>query len=212
MSWECVSINSVLFNPGFVYTFQIKQRNWPQILSVFHILIALVFVFDLLHIHNEGRKDWLFSSICVIAGLFLLLAGIFNKKIFRQLSGHLALLLFESILIISGAIYFWSKGASLVSVSHAILAGAIVLFWIYLKKREEGEKIVVSEKSIILPGLSGDRIIEWSELTNVVKKHDLLTFDFKNNRLLQVQVINADHIEEDEFNQFCQRELTVQNK
>ena len=113
-------------------------------------------------------------------------------------------------MIISGAIYFWSKGASLVAVSHAILAGAIVLFWIYLKKREDGEKILVSEKSIVLPGLSGDRIIEWTQLANVIKKHDLLTLDFKSNKLLQVQVINADHIDEDEFNQFCQQQLAVQ--
>jgi len=194
-----------------VYTFQLKQRNWLTILSAFHILIALIFIFDLFHIHEEGRKDWIFSAVYTIGGIFLLIAGIFNKKLLNNLTRHLALLLFESVLIISGAVYFWSKGASLVSVTHAILAGAVVLWWIYLKKRGEGEKIIVSENSIIVPGLSGDRIIEWHQLTNVIKKHDLLTIDFKNNKLLQVQVINAEKIDENEFNQFCQTQLTVQN-
>ncbi len=195
-----------------MYTFQVKQKDRSKILSAFHILIALIFLFDLSNAQEEGKKDWVFSAIYLIAFIFLLIAGIFNKKIITSLSKHLALLLFESVLIISGAIYFWSKGASLVAVSHAILAGAIVLFWIYLKKREDGEKIIVSEKNIILPGLSGDRIVEWNQLSNVIKKNDLLTIDFKNNRLIQVQVINADHIGEDEFNQFCQQQLTVQNK
>ncbi len=195
-----------------MYTFQVKQKDRSKILSAFHILIALIFLFDLSNAQEEGKKDWIFSAIYLIAFIFLLIAGIFNKKIITSLSKHLALLLFESVLIISGAIYFWSKGASLVAVSHAILAGAIVLFWIYLKKREDGEKIIVSEKNIILPGLSGDRIVEWNQLSNVIKKNDLLTVDFKNNRLIQVQVINADHIDEDEFNQFCQQQLTVQNK
>ena len=193
-----------------MYTFQLKQRDWSKILSAFHILIGLILVYDLTHVREEGKKDWILSTVYVVAALFLFMAGVLNRRIIRTASQHLNLLLFQSILIISGAIYFWSKGASLVAVSHAILAGAIVLFWIYLKKREDGEKILVSEKSIVLPGLSGDRIVEWTQLANVVKKHDLLTLDFKNNKLLQVQVINADHIDEDEFNQFCQQQLAVQ--
>ena len=193
-----------------MYTFQLRQRDWSKILSAFHILIGLILAYDLTHVTEEGKKDWVFSAVITIAAFFLFLAGIFNKKFLPTVAKHRNLLLFQFILIISGAIYFWSKGASLVAVSHAILAGAIVLFWIYLKKREDGEKIIVSEKNIILPGMSGDRIIEWNELSNVIKKHDLLTLDFKNNKLLQVQVINADHIDEDEFNQFCQQQLAVQ--
>ncbi|HEY1871020.1 MAG TPA: hypothetical protein VGG71_08175, partial [Chitinophagaceae bacterium] len=63
-----------------------------------------------------------------------------------------------------------------------------------------------------LPGLSGDRLIEWNELTNVIKKHDLLTIDFKSNKLLQVQIINDDDINEEEFNLFCREQLIKQNK
>lgn len=100
----------------------------------------------------------------------------------------------------------------MVAVSHGILAGVIILFWIYLKKREFGETIVISETKIILPGLSGNRLVEWNELTNVIKKYDLLTIDFKNNKLLQVQVINTDLIDDGEFNQFCQQRLSVRNK
>lgn len=195
-----------------MYTFQLKQKDWSRILAAFHILIALVFVFDLSHVREEGKKDWIFSAVYAIAAAFLFLVGVFNRKFVGSLSRNVTLLLFQSVLIISGAVYFWSKGAPLVAVSHAILAGAIILFWIYLRKRQDGEKIVISERNITLPGLSGDRIIEWHQLSNVVKRHDLLTLDFKNNKLLQVQVINADHIEEDEFNEFCQQQLDLQNK
>jgi hypothetical protein len=192
-----------------MYTFGIKQKARSNILAAFHILIALIFLFDLAHTSEEGKKDWIFSASYLIAGIFLLTAGVFNKKFITSLPKHLALLLFESVLIISGAIYFWSKGASIVAVSHALLAGIIILFLIYLKKREEGEKIIISETNIILPGLIGDRIVEWNELGNVIKKHDLLTLDFKSNKLLQVQVINDDHINEDEFNQFCRQQLAL---
>jgi len=138
--------------------------------------------------------------------------GLLQKKLLNNLSQHLSLLLFESAIILAGAIYFWSKGASLVAFSHGILAGVIILFWIYVKRREGGERIVISEMNIILPGLSGDRIVEWNELINVVKKYDLLTIDFKNNKLLQVEIINADHINENEFNQYCGQQLAEKNK
>ena len=195
-----------------MYTFQVKQKDKSKILSAFHILIALIFILDLTHVHEEGRKDWIFAATYLGACIFLFVVGIFQKRLLQNISRHLALLLFESALILCGAIYFWSKGASLVSFSHGILAGAIILFWIYLKKRENGEKIIITDVNIILPGLAGERIIDWNELINVIKKYDLLTLDFKNNKLLQVQVINTDGINEDEFNQFCQQRLSIKNK
>jgi hypothetical protein len=78
---------------------------------------------------------------------------------------------------------------------------------IYLRRKDHGELIIVSESNVILPGLTGHRIIEWSQLTNVIKRDDLLTLDFKNNRLMQVQIINADDVPENEFNQFCRQQL-----
>ncbi len=195
-----------------MYTFQVKQKDRSRILSAFHFLIALIFILDLSHVRRGEIKDWIFSGIYIGSIVFLFVAGLFQRKMLQNLSRHLSLLLFESAIVLCGAIYFWSKGASLVAFSHGILAGTIVLFWIYLKKREDGERIIISEVNIVLPGLSGDRIIEWNELTNVIKKYDFLTIDFKNNKLLQVHVINADNIDEDEFNQFCRQQLSEKNK
>ena len=195
-----------------MYTFQVKQKDRSKILSAFHLLIALIFILDLSHVHENGKRDWIFSAVYFIACIFLFVVVIFQRKFLKGLTQHLSLLLFESVLILFGAIYFWAKGASLVAVSHGILAGVIILFWIYLKKREYGETIVISETNIILPGLSGDRLVEWNELTNIIKKYDLLTIDFKNNKLLQVQVINMDHIDDDQFNWFCEQQLALKNK
>lgn len=195
-----------------MFTFQVKQKDNSKILSAFHLLIALILILDLLGVRIQEKKDWVFSAIYFISSVLLLILGIFSKKIFQNLSRHLPIFLYESALIFCGAIFFWSKGASLVSFSHGILAGAIVLFWIYFKRRINGEKIIISETHIILPGLSGDRLVTWNELTNVIKKFDLLTFDFKNNKLLQVQITDADTINENEFNEFCKQQLAVKNK
>jgi len=169
--------------------------------------MALILALDLFHVNEGQKKDWIFSSVYLISCAFLLFAVVFQRKILSDMAKHLSLLLFESALIFIGAIYFWSKGVSLVAFSHGILAGVIILFWIYLKKRVNGEVIIVSNKNIIFPGLSADRIIEWNELTHVIKRNDLLTFDFKNNKLVQVQVIDSGEFNDEEFNGFCQHRL-----
>ena len=195
-----------------MYNLQVKQKDRLKILPVFHLLIALIFIIDVSHIPGAGIKDWIFSAVYFIAFIFLLIVGIFYKKIPHNVLRHFRLLFFESMLFLGGSVYFWSKGLSLVALSHAILAGVLVLFMIYLRRKEQGELIVVSKSNVVLPGLTGHRIIEWGELTNVIRRDDLLTLDFKNNRLMQVQVINADDVPENEFNQFCRQQLAASNK
>jgi len=195
-----------------VYTFQVKQKDRLKILPVFHLLVALIFIIDLSHVPENKIKDWVFSAVYFIAFICLLVVGIFYKKVLNNVSLHFRLLFFESMLFLGGSVYFWSKGLSLVALSHAILAGVLVLFMIYLRRRENGESIIVSESNVILPGLMRQRIVEWDLLSNLIKRDDLLTLDFKNNRLLQVQVINSDDIPEKEFNQFCQQQLAASNK
>ena len=195
-----------------MYKLQIKQKDRLKILPVLHLLVALIFIIDLSHVPENRIKDWLFSAVYLIAFILLLVAGIFYKKILNSVWRHFRLLFFESMLFLGGSVYFWSKGLSLVALSHAILAGVLVLFMIYLRRKEHGELIIVSRSNVILPGLTGHRIIEWSELTNVIRRDDLLTLDFKNNRLMQVQIINSDDAPENEFNQFCRQQLAAANK
>jgi len=194
-----------------VYKFQVKQKDRLKILPVLHLFVALIFIIDLSHVPDNGIKDWTFSAVYFLAFVLLLIAGIFYKKILNNFWRHFRLLFFESMLFLGGSVYFWSKGLSLVALSHAIIAGVLVLFMIYLRRKENGELIIVSESNVILPALTGHRIIEWSQLTNVIKRDDLLTLDFKNNRLMQVQIINDD-VPESEFNQFCRQQLAVTNK
>jgi len=190
-----------------VYNLQVKQKDRLKILPVFHLLVAVIFIIDVSHIPGNGIKDWIFSAVYFIAFIFLLIVGIFYKKILRNVLRHFRLLFFESALFLGGSVYFWSKGLSFVALSHAIIAGVLVLLMIYLRRREQGALIIVSESNVVLPALTGQRIIEWSELTNVIKRDDMLTIDFKSNKLMHVEIINADDISEDEFNQFCQEQL-----
>jgi hypothetical protein len=190
-----------------LYTFQLKEKDHIRILRVFHILIGLILLFDFLHSSREGNKDWLFSTVCIIAAGFLIIASLFAGKIGIDRERHLSLLLFESLVVSGGMIYFWSKDMPMVSVSHALLAGSIILFWIYLRQRKEGEKIIITDEGVLLPSLFGQRLVKWKELTNLIKREDMLTIDFKNNKIIQTEINHSENIEDRSFNEFCQRKL-----
>ncbi len=52
------------------------------------------------------------------------------------------------------------------------------------------------------------RKFHWTDFNNVVLKDDLLTLDFKNNKLLQRETIDEEgDADEDEFNQYCTVQL-----
>ncbi|HVW61521.1 MAG TPA: hypothetical protein VHC48_15825 [Puia sp.] len=70
-------------------------------------------------------------------------------------------------------------------------------------------------------GFDSDRIVinslirrryDWSDLSNVILRDGLLTIDFKNNRLLQKEVMDDDEDEDDadekEFNDYCRARLS----
>jgi hypothetical protein len=56
------------------------------------------------------------------------------------------------------------------------------------------------------------KTIKWEELNNLVLKDGLLTIDFKNNKLLQQEIINDENdygINEKEFNAFCREMINI---
>jgi hypothetical protein len=170
----------------------------------------MIMLYDFINTKKDSTKDAIFSATYLIASLFLLIVALFTKQLRLNFQKHTNLLLFECLLISGGIIYYWTKSLLFITLAHMVLAGAIVLFWIYLVQRKGGEKIIVSAKEIFVPALFGSKKILWPELSNVVKKDDLLTFDFKNNRIIQVEISRMEG-EEVEFNRFCQRQLAAQN-
>jgi len=67
--------------------------------------------------------------------------------------------------------------------------------------------VQVDQKFVLYPSFPARRI-EWSELNNIVLKDGLLTIDFKNNKLLQSEIIESSAgLNEQEFNEFCRKQL-----
>jgi len=57
------------------------------------------------------------------------------------------------------------------------------------------------------------KTINWQQLQNVVLKDGLLTIDFKNNKIIQSEILPAESnfINEAEFNEFCRTQLAAKS-
>jgi hypothetical protein len=83
----------------------------------------------------------------------------------------------------------------------------LFLFMILLSIATRKFCIIISEKNIIFPSFPPKKI-DWSVLNNLILKDDVLTIDFKNNRLIQQPIDDSKtSVNEKEFNDFCQRQL-----
>jgi hypothetical protein len=52
------------------------------------------------------------------------------------------------------------------------------------------------------------REFEWKTLNNVILKDNILTLDFKDNKLIQAEIERAQNINEQQFNSFAQSQLS----
>lgn len=99
----------------------------------------------------------------------------------------------------------------------------IMLPWLYLEKwwivglislvlityiiARRPLKVKVDAGRIIYPSFPAKKI-SWTDLNNIIIKDDLLTIDFKNNRIIQQLVDKKfQSVKEADFNEFCREQL-----
>lgn len=80
---------------------------------------------------------------------------------------------------------------------------AIVLLSVVEYEALKNQVIAFDANGVKLKGLFGNSY-KWYELNNALVKDGLLTIDFKNNSILQAEILQND---ENEFNCFCQEQL-----
>lgn len=72
--------------------------------------------------------------------------------------------------------------------------------------------VIFSDENVTYPSFP-PKTYQWSELSNVILKDNVLTIDLKNNKLIQavIEKQSAAEINEIEFNQFCTTQLARSN-
>ena len=93
----------------------------------------------------------------------------------------------------------------------AVIAFALVYITVTLVKGKR-TTVLFSDEGIHLTRVFKTIIFPWAEIQNAILKDNLLTIDFKTNKIIQVEIIEgAKLIDETEFNLFCTEQLNCRS-
>lgn len=176
---------------------------------VYHYLVTL---------RNDNRKyiDLLSLLLCSMSALlFLREQLVTSQDTFKYLLGFLVV----AFLTIRNVYLQRFRGRVTVSYNRALFFAAIMwtimpfFQWLifplgFLGLFEFQAKfpleIGFTDKQIVFNSLIKKRYT-WQDFNNVVLKDNVLTLDFKNNKIFQKETIDEEgEADEDEFNEFCE--------
>ncbi len=167
-----------------MYTFSIKDNSPDINVAVTTSLLALAAVTSLLYQNNQ------FYFINIAAAIILIMAAVFIKRLLKKLQFNTTLLLSLAAVIL------------FVATRSIPFAAILMLYGLLVKKIYKNPLVTVNTKGISITKMLGNPIHEWSEFNNIILKDSLLTLDFKNNKLLQLN-IRENNVDENCFNIFC---------
>lgn len=170
---------------------------------------------------NENNKyvDFISLLLCIISALFFLREQIVtSQKTIVYLIGFL----FIAAVIVWNIYQVRKKKKSRVYYNRALFFAAIVwttmpyFQWLVFVFGALG----LLEFQVKFPfeiGFSNEKIVfntffkrkfKWSDFNNIILKDNLLTLDFKTNKVFQRETIDEDgEADEEEFNEYCRRQL-----
>lgn len=179
------------------YSFILKDNNekaynqFTWFLFFLHIIAAAVFALNT----NDSKVK---ISIYILLGFYALLSIVYffyrtHKKGFETFSLILALLYAN----------FWFQHVGIIAV---IIFALIYIIVSAVKGKRT--TVLVSAEGVLLTRVFKTIIFPWTEMENVILKDNLLTIDFKTNKIIQVEVVEtAKAVDEFEFNRFCTEQL-----
>lgn len=176
------------------YQFNIAER---LLLVETYVLRGLILA-AIIGIWLYGRLDSMFPALLGTATLltvFFLIEPLQNR-----LGTHRWLLVLFTGLIFFSITIQWFYTAFLFAVG-------------FLSTRfNRSPLIVLDTKGILVQRLIGRQTIQWNSLQWVVLKDGVLTLDFKNNRVLQLDILPGESpIQEADFNSWAQLQVTAAN-
>ncbi len=172
-----------------------KTRSYRLIR--FFILLANAAGMIWLITNAAENRDKLWPSLALVAiGLFMIFTfvDVINKKYSYETMPRMA--------------YLWCAIAW--SRSPMWWFSVVLLLFFILDILAHRKLIIkVGSFGVSYPSLTGKKI-SWAELNNLLLKDGMLTIDFRNNRLFQHLIANAEtDINERDFNEFCKQQLKV---
>lgn len=173
-----------------MYKFIINDKGPDLDIVITRALLALSAIATLAYRTDGGIiLNWL-SFLLLVTG------AIFIKPLIEKL--HVSKMV---LLLLAALILFFA--------THSITFALILLMYGYLIKfLYRKSSVLINNQIIKIDKLLFSPSYKWSDFSNIILKDNLLTLDFRNNKLLQLD-INEEKtdVDQEEFNAFCAAHL-----
>lgn len=157
---------------------------------VMHGMVGMLFLFNVIGTYKMADPNWLMAVLFIIMGLASILFPFMVRSIRKFGEANSILRMLQAFTLLSGSLYFLSHLQPIVG-GTLCLAGIGIAYIGYAEyKILQPSYITLNENGIILPTLFSSRHVKWNEMNNVILRNDLLTLDFRTNKILQLEVLD----------------------
>lgn len=176
------------------FEFTLQNTNANQIKILATILLAVNSLLILFMAINLANAQLAF--IPTVIGITVAIINIFFKNKYHSLQ--------QITVVIIGITWFF--------LSYLWIGILIIFLDFFATKTSKNYTIQFNKEKILLNKVYTSTF-NWQQLQNVVLKDGLLTLDFANNKLLQVNIVNEiNNVEQSNFNDFCNQQLFNNSK
>lgn len=175
------------------YVVTLKNRN-SRLVDNISILLCVLSLLVLINTQLVTGPSTLVISLCILIILVLLWNFFMGTRKLRRVQYSKALLL---------------AGVGWLTISTFEWVAIPVIAMAFIEKPAKANlEIGFSVEEIVMNTMIKRRFT-WIEFSNIMLKDDLLTMDFKNNKVFQRQTIEDEpDATEDEFNEYCAKQLS----
>ncbi len=179
---------------AFDYIITFKNNGYKTVDRISQLMLLLaVVVFAYTLLANPLSKDSALPS-----GIMIVIIVWWVHCYIRQKNGNIPY--FRLALLFGAFIWYMQPNGLIISVVYLLAA-------ILEKQVKFPQEVAFDEEEIVFNSFP-KKTYQWSDLQNVVLKDNVLTIDFRNNKIIQKETdAPVSHAIETEFNGFCVNRL-----
>ncbi|MBX2921314.1 MAG: hypothetical protein KF746_03905 [Chitinophagaceae bacterium] len=182
----------------FQYVLIVRKEKSGNIDYISFLLCFTCWVFFLFFAILTNRTSSVFFWISFLIPVALIRNWWIRKK-------HDPRITYKHPLFVTGIVWLFVPGMRWIFI-------LFILFVLFDHQARQNLEIGVSDEQVVINTFFRKRF-QWDELSNVVLKDNLLTLDFKNNKILQREIDpHLNEVEEKEFNEFCEEQVLTNGK
>jgi hypothetical protein len=173
-----------------------------------HGMAGLLFLFNFIGAYNVTDGPISFRILLLVMAFQSLAFPFFYKKFKKPIQVNSLLRAMQSAVLLLSACYFIAYGYVIVGLTLFLASLGMGYIGYAEFQMLKSCQVAIRKEGIMMPGVFKTRTFYWSQLDHSIIKNDHWTIDFKNNKIIQLEILEdltATQIAE--INQYLQNRI-----